>query len=82
MTFDSCEEDWLYLILGIANSVLMTRFHDLSFNNKLYSGRRRYLTQYVEKYPLLDIQCKSAKRIIENVKRILYVNSLKKTRSP
>ncbi len=72
MTFDSSEEDWLFLILGIANSVLMTRFHDLSFNNKLYSGRRRYLTQYVEKYPLPDIQCKGAKRIIENVKRILY----------
>ena len=71
MTFDSCEEDWLFLILGIANSVLMTRFHDLSFNNKLYSGRRRYLTQYVEKYPLPDIQCQGAKRVIESVKRIL-----------
>jgi len=71
MTFDSCEEDWLYLILGIANSVLMTRFHDLSFNNKLYSGRRRYLTQYVEKYPLPDIRCLAARRVIETVKKIL-----------
>lgn len=71
MTFDSSEEDWLFLILGIANSVLMTRFHDLSFNNKLYSGRRRYLTQYVEKYPLPDIHCPSASRVTENVKRIL-----------
>lgn len=72
MTFDKCEDDWLFLILGIANSVLMTRFHDLSFNNKLYSGRRRYLTQYVEKYPLPDMQCQGAKRVIENVKRILH----------
>jgi len=72
MTFDNCEEDWLFLILGIANSALMTRFHDLSFNNKLYSGRRRYLTQYVEKYPLPDIQCQGAKRVIESVKRILH----------
>ncbi|MCY3799141.1 MAG: N-6 DNA methylase [Chloroflexi bacterium] len=71
MTFDSYDEDWLYLILGITNSALMTRFHDLSFNNKLYSGRRRYLTQYVAKYPLPDIQCPSASRVIENVKGIL-----------
>lgn len=71
MTFDGCEDDWLYLILGIANSVLMTKFHDLSFNNKLYSGRRRYLTQYVEKYPLPDVQSHSSKRVIESVKRIL-----------
>ena len=72
MTFDACDEDWLFLILGITNSELMTRFHDLSFNNKLYSGRRRYLTQYVGKYPLPDIQCLAAKCIIENVKRILH----------
>lgn len=71
MTFGECEDDWLYLILGIANSVLMTRFHDLSFNNKLYSGRRRYLTQYVEKYPLPDIQRQGAHRVIEKVKKIL-----------
>lgn len=72
MTFDADEEDWLFLILGITNSELMTRFHDLSFNNKLYSGRRRYLTQYVAKYPLPDIQCLAAKRVIDNVKRILH----------
>ncbi len=71
MTFDGCEDDWLFLILGIANSELMTKFHDLSFNNKLYSGRRRYLTQYVEKYPLPDIRCQASRRVIETVKKIL-----------
>ena len=38
----------LLLVQGIANSDLMSIYHDLCFNNKLYSGRRRYLSQYVE----------------------------------
>jgi hypothetical protein len=42
----------LLLIEGVANSSLMAKYHDLLFNNKLYSGRRRYLSQYVEKYPI------------------------------
>lgn len=45
-------EETLYLILGVANSDLMARFHDAAFSNKLYSARRRYITQYVAKYPL------------------------------
>lgn len=72
MVFDQYEAlDWLYLIMGIANSQVMTRYHDLSFNNKLYAGRRRYLTQYVERYPLPDIICSSAQSIIEIVKQIV-----------
>jgi adenine-specific DNA-methyltransferase len=54
----------LFLIQGIANSKLMTKYHDLVFNNKLYSGRRRYFTQYVEKYPLPDFDSLKAKEII------------------
>lgn len=44
--------DTLYLLLGLANSRLIARYHDLAFNNRLYSDRRRYITQYVSKYPL------------------------------
>jgi hypothetical protein len=41
------EKELLFLIQGIANSDLMSRYHDLCFNNKLYSGRRRYFSQYI-----------------------------------
>ena len=72
MMFNQYENhNWLYLILGIANSKFMTKFHDLSFNNKLYSGRRRYLTQYVEKYPLPDLSSKEAQTIVEIVRGIV-----------
>lgn len=62
------EVDYLLLIQGVANSLLMTKYHSLMFNNKLYSGRRRYFSQYVEKYPLPDINSKSSQKIISLVK--------------
>jgi adenine-specific DNA-methyltransferase len=64
------ELERLLLIQGIANSDLMTKYHDLAFNNKLYSGRRRYFSQYVEKYPLPDINSENSKKIIEIVKKL------------
>lgn len=42
----------LYLMLGVGNSSLIAQYHDLCFANRLYAGRRRYLTQYVQRYPL------------------------------
>jgi len=60
----------LLLIQGVANSKLMTCYHDLAFNNKLYSGRRRYFTQYVERYPLPEINSEAAKEIIQTVKKL------------
>ncbi|OWP85851.1 hypothetical protein BWK60_11905 [Flavobacterium covae] len=64
----------LFLIQGVANSKLMTKYHDLVFNNKLYSGRRRYFTQYVEKYPLPDFNSEIAKEIIVIVKELNHSN--------
>jgi methylase of polypeptide subunit release factors len=60
----------LLLIQGLANSKLMTKYHDLVFNNKLYSGRRRYFTQYVEKYPLPDFRSQIANEIVSIVKTL------------
>ncbi|MCK9401311.1 MAG: N-6 DNA methylase [Bacteroidales bacterium] len=60
----------LLLIQGISNSKLMTKYHDLVFNNKLYSGRRRYFTQYVERYPLPDFNSYTAKEIISIVEKL------------
>jgi transposase-like protein len=48
----------------------MAQYHDLCFNNKLYSGRRRYFAQYIEKYPIPDPNTSSSKRIIELVKEL------------
>jgi len=64
------EIDHLLLIQGVANSLLMTKYHSLMFNNKLYSGRRRYFSQFVEKYPLPDIAAAASQKIIAIVKKL------------
>jgi len=64
-------EDLLYLILAVANSTLMTRFHDAAFGNKLYAGRRRYITQYVAKYPLPDDHTKVARHIVLLARKVV-----------
>lgn len=60
----------LWLAAGIANSSFIEHFYDHSFNNKLYAGRRRYITQYVEKFPLPNPQSPEGMQIVELVKEI------------
>ena len=64
------ERQLLLLIEGVANSEVMMKYHDLCFNNKLYSGRRRYLTQYIEQYPMPNPQSEYAQDIIKLVSKI------------
>lgn len=72
------EEDLLYLILAIANSSFIEKFYDTSFNNKLYSGKRRFISQYVEKFPLPNPQEKKSKEIIKLVKQRLLEDDVEK----
>ena len=64
------EEKLLLLMTGICNSTLMTKYHDSKFPNKLYSGRRRYLSQYIEEYPIPNPENTASKRIIKLVNEI------------
>lgn len=68
---DPNDEDLLLLILGVANSSTMARYHDLCFQNRLYAQRRRYLTQYVQRYPLPDRHSPEARDIIRLVRHIM-----------
>ncbi|WP_273714090.1 TaqI-like C-terminal specificity domain-containing protein, partial [Leuconostoc mesenteroides] len=52
---DGQPTDYLYLAVIVANSVFLQKFHDIEYQNKLYSGKRRYLTQYVSNYPIPNI---------------------------
>jgi hypothetical protein len=62
--------EMIYLLLGVANSRVMSRYHDLVFNNRLYSARRRYITQYVAKYPLPSPVAPASRALIKLVRRI------------
>lgn len=71
-TNDPDDNDLLLLILGVANSTLMTRYHDLAFQNKLYAQRKRHLTQYVAQYPLPDPDAPASQQVVEIVRRLAH----------
>lgn len=60
--------DNLLFIQGICNSRLMNNYHSLMYNNKLYSGRKRYFSQYIENYPLPRVSKTSFQEIVTTVK--------------
>lgn len=64
------DSDLLWLALAVANSTFIEEFYDHKFNNKLYAGRRRFITQYVEQFPLPDPESDKAKTILAMVKKI------------
>lgn len=45
-------EDEVALALAVANSSFALRHYDLCCGNRLYSGRRRFVTQYLEALPM------------------------------
>lgn len=63
--------DYLLLACGVANSATMEKYYDIKFQNVLYSGRRRYLTQYVKNYLLPDINNEHSQKVINLVKEII-----------
>jgi hypothetical protein len=48
----NCSEDEVRLALAVANSTFAVRYYDLCCGNRLYAGRRRFITQYLEELPL------------------------------
>ncbi len=62
--------DLLWLILAIGNSSFIEMFYDRQFGNKLYAGRRRFMTQYVERFPLPNPETPTSGHIIRKAKQI------------
>ena len=67
-------EETVYLALAIANSKFIEKYYDIKFNTKLYSGKRRYMSQYVEQFPIPYYNSETAKKIISIVKEIIAKN--------
>jgi adenine-specific DNA-methyltransferase len=59
----SCSSELLWLALGVANSSFIEEYYDINFPNRLYAGRRRFIKQYVERFPLPDPSSVRAQRI-------------------
>jgi len=63
-------EELIWLAVAVGNSTFIEQFYDYRFNNKLYAGRRRYITQYVEKFPLPDPNSRISRNIMARAKQL------------
>ncbi|MGW5050816.1 Eco57I restriction-modification methylase domain-containing protein [Actinokineospora sp. NPDC004072] len=64
-------DDIAHLILGIANSTFGVRFYDEVCGNRLYAGRRRWITQYVARLPLPDPTTPAARHVIAEARALM-----------
>ena len=69
--FPETLDDVVFLALAVANSKFIEKFYDTKFNTKLYSGKRRYQTQYVDQFPIPFYGTELAQRAIQLVKKII-----------
>lgn len=69
-TNDPAKTELLWLAVAVGNSSFAEEFYDHQFHNKLYAGRRRFMTQYVEKFPLPDPATPLATEIIACAKAL------------
>lgn len=67
------DPSWLLLMLAVANSSFAMKFYDVVFHNKLYSGRRRFMSQYVSRFPLPKMS--RAKDILNLLPSVLAASS-------
>ena len=63
-------EDWLWLMLAVSRSSLIPVYYDAVFHNKLYSGKRRFITQYVKEFPLPAVANEASRAAIQMVKSL------------
>lgn len=64
---------WLNVMLAVANSSFIHKFYDVLFHNKLYAGRRRFMSQYVNRFPLPKLE--RAGEILEVMVQLLRASS-------
>jgi hypothetical protein len=60
--------DLLWLAAAVGNTEFIATYYDRRFPNKLYAGRRRFITQYVEEFPLPDPAGPVGRRLIATAK--------------
>lgn len=70
LSFTPEQRDVALLALGVANSTLAERYYDARCGNKLYAGRRRFITQYVEDFPIPDPASEAARKIVSLVAQL------------
>lgn len=69
--YDKTSEDEVLLALAVANSKFIEAYYDTKFNNKLYAGKRRFMSQYVNDFPIPNPTLELSQKAIHLVKEII-----------
>ena len=72
-------EDVIFLALAVANSPFIEKYYDIKFNTRLYSGKRRYQSQYVEQFPIPFYDTDLAHEAVSLVKKIIADGNISET---
>jgi adenine-specific DNA-methyltransferase len=64
------DEDILWLMLAVANSSLTQKYYDVVLGERLYAGRRRFMTRHVCKFPLPDPELEASIEAAAVAKRL------------
>jgi len=65
---EKISDDLLWLAAAVGNSDVALTFYDLRCGNRLYRGRRRWITQYVRDLPIPDPVLPASRRAIAAAK--------------
>jgi adenine-specific DNA-methyltransferase len=63
------------LVLAVGNSSFAIEFYDAVCGNRLYAGRRRFITQYVRRFPLPRLTDTARAEIHERVEMLLGLDA-------
>jgi hypothetical protein len=69
---EDIEEDLAYLLLAVGNSTFAMRYYDAVCGNRLYAGRRRFITQYVRTFPLPNKHHPAVPKIVGLVDKLVH----------
>lgn len=70
LSCDGLGDDETALALAVANSGFALQYYDLCCGNRLYAGRRRFITQYVEEMPLPEASPAALRDVAELVEQL------------
>lgn len=66
--------DVAFVILAVANSTFAIKFYDAVCSNRLYSGRRRFITQYVKRFPIPRLSVEQRAEVICMVEQLVMAD--------
>src|SRR6266508_2019439 len=69
---DDVADDLAYLLLAVGNATFAMRYYDAVCGNRLYAGRRRFITQYVKTFPLPERRHPAVARIVGLARELVH----------